>query len=89
MRKSHLTAYKLSPASIATIYIPNTSSAVSASDILIVGLYLFKHLFGELVVCREVVFFDVLKSFYSLLFNYYSAKYKITWTNERTSDNAS
>ena len=34
MRKSHLTAYKLSLASIATIYIPNTSSAVSASDIL-------------------------------------------------------
>jgi len=42
--------------SIAAIYIHNTSSAVSASDILIVGLYLFKHLFGELVVCREVIF---------------------------------
>jgi len=29
MRKSHLTAYKLLPASIATIYIHNKSSAVS------------------------------------------------------------
>ena len=67
MRKSPLV-------SIAAIYIHNTSSAVSASDILIVGLYLFKHLFGELVVCREVVCFNVLKSFYNLLFNYYSAK---------------
>jgi len=43
MQKSHLTAYKLSLASIATIYIHNTSSAVSASDILIV--YLCKYLF--------------------------------------------
>jgi len=76
--------------SIAAIYIHNTLSAVSASDILIVGL----HLFGELVVCREVVCFNVLKSFYSSLFNYYSAKYKIfsrVHMNERTnqSDNAS
>jgi len=40
MRKSHLTAYKLSSAWIATIYIPNTSSAVvSASDILIVNIF--------------------------------------------------
>jgi len=50
MRKSHLTAYKLSLASIfiiviATIYIPNISSAVSASDILIV--YLFTYLFVQ------------------------------------------
>ena len=51
MRKSHLTAYKLSLASIATIYIPNTSSAVSASDI-----YLNILLSGKIVVCREVVF---------------------------------
>jgi len=42
MQKSHLTAYKLSLASIATIYIHNTSCAVSASDIRIV--YLLKYL---------------------------------------------
>ena len=76
MRKSHLTAYKLSLASIATIYIPNTSSAVSASDILTV--YLFKYfVVRKISGVQRRCFFNVLKCFCSLLFNYYSAKYKI------------
>jgi len=74
MRKSHLKAYILSLASIATIYIPNTSSAVSASDILIV--YLFIYLVVRKISGMQRSFLNVLKCFCSLLFNYYSAKYK-------------
>jgi len=79
MRKSHLTAYKLSLASIfiiviATIYIHNPSSAVSALDILIV--YLFKYLFVRKISGVQSCFLNVLKCLCTLSFNYYSAKYK-------------